>query len=115
MPSFCHSIDISLDGAIRVACPMQKMLLCVSALATDTVIYHPNGRIFQSQSHVDVVAFDGTNKNNLVRYAKLWTRGVSFMAKDIPVVYLVDEAGLRSSADNFGHIKNDYAMEVFNT
>ncbi|XP_031617044.1 uncharacterized protein LOC116336946 [Contarinia nasturtii] len=108
-------IDISLDGAIRVACPTQKILICVSAMATNIVIYHPNGRIFQSQSHVDVVAFDGTYQNNLVRYAKFWTKGISFMARDIPVVYLVDEGGLRSSIDNFVHIRNDYAMEVFNS
>lgn len=36
------------------------------------------------------------------------------MAKDIPVVYLVDEAGLRSSVDHFVHIKKECALDVFN-
>lgn len=44
----------------------------------------------------------------------MWQRGISFMAKDVPVVYLVDEAGLRSSVDHFIHIKRDYALNVFN-
>lgn len=36
------------------------------------------------------------------------------MAKDVPVAYLVDEAGLRSSIDHFISIKKDYALDVFN-
>lgn len=108
------SIDISMDRAIRITCPMQKVLVCVSSTAMNTVIYHPNGRIFQNNSRVDLVAFDGAHQNNLLRYAKFWQKGISFMAKDVPVVYLVDEAGLRSSVDHFIHIKKDYALDVFN-
>lgn len=93
---------------------MQKMLICVSGSTMNTVIFHPNGRVFQNNSRINVVAFDGTHQNNLLRYAKLWQKGISFMAKDIPVVYLVDEAGLRSSIDHFIHIKKDYALDVFN-
>lgn len=112
--TFFDSIDISLDRAIRIACPMQKILVCISGSTTNAVIYHPNGRIFQNNSRVDLVAFDGSHQNNLLRCAKIWQKGISFMAKDIPVVYLVDEAGLRSSVDHFIHIKKDYALEVFN-
>ncbi|XP_055299731.1 uncharacterized protein LOC129567135 isoform X2 [Sitodiplosis mosellana] len=107
-------IDISLDRAIRIACPMQKILVCISGSTTNAVIFHPNGRIFQNNSRVDLVAFDGSHQNNLLRCAKIWQKGISFMAKDIPVVYLVDEAGLRSSVDHFVHIKKDCALEVFN-
>lgn len=80
----------------------------------NSIIYHPNGRIFQNNLRIDLVAFDGTHQNNLLRYAKIWQKGISFMAKDVPVVYLVDEAGLRSSIDHFIQIKKDYAIDVFN-
>lgn len=48
------------------------------------------------------------------RYAKFWQKGISFMAKDVPLVYLVDEGGLRSSIDHFIHIRKDSAYDVFN-
>lgn len=108
------SVDISIDRAIRVACPTQKILVCISNSTVSSVIYHPNGRILQNNLRIDLVAFDGTHQNNLLRYAKIWQKGISFMAKDVPVVYLVDEAGLRSSVDHFIQIKKDYAFEVFN-
>ena len=86
---------------------------------------------------VDLVAFDGTQQNNLLRsvqcgidekknigynlfeilicrYAKFWQKGISFMAKDVPLVYLVDEGGLRSSIDHFIHIRKDSVYDVFN-
>lgn len=37
------------------------------------------------------------------------------MAQDIPLVYLVDEGGLRSSIDHFTPIRKDSAHDVFNT
>lgn len=36
------------------------------------------------------------------------------MAQDIPLVYLVDEGGLRSSIDHFTPIRKDSAHDVFN-
>lgn len=93
---------------------MQKMHACVSGSTINATIFHPNGRIFQNDSRIDLVAFDGLNQNNLLRYAKICHKGISFMAKGIPVVYLVDEAGLRSSIDHFIHIEKDCAMDVFN-
>lgn len=90
------------------------MLICISGSTTNAVVFHPNGRICQNNLRVDLVAFDGTHQNNLLRYAKFWQKGISFMAKDVPVAYLVDEAGLRSSIDHFISIKKDYALDVFN-
>lgn len=114
MMFYIRSIDISLDRAIKITCPMLKILVCISGSTMNTVIFHPNGRICQNDTRVDLVAFDGSYQNNLIRYAKFWQKGISFMAKDVPMAYLVDEAGLRSSVDHFVHIKKEYAFEVFN-
>lgn len=108
------SVDISVDRSIRIACPQQKMMVCISGSTMNTVVFHPNGRISQNNLRVDLVAFDGSHQNNLLRYAKFWQKGISFMAKDVPVAYLVDEAGLRSSIDHFISIKKDYAQDIFN-
>lgn len=116
---------------------MQKIVVCISDTAANTVVFHPNGRICQNNMRVDLVAFDGAHQNNLLRlvqhrrcsfefsisksifffcrYAKFWQKGISFMAKDVPLVYLVDEGGLRSSIDHFIHIRKDSAHDVFNT
>lgn len=107
-------IDISLDHAIRVSYPAQKIHACISGSTNSVVVLHPNGRIFQNDSRVNLVAFDGSKQNTLLRYAKICHKGISFMAKDVPVVYLVDEGGLRSSTDHFIHIEKDMALEVFN-
>lgn len=61
------SIDISLDQAIRIACPTQKLLVCISDTTANTVVFHPNGRICQNNMRVDLVAFDGSHQNNLLR------------------------------------------------
>lgn len=108
------SIDISLDHAIRVSYPAQKIHACISGSTNSVVVLHPNGRIFQNDSRVNLVAFDGSKQNTLLRYAKICHKGISFMAKDVPVVYLVDEGGLRSSTGHFIHIEKDLALEVFN-
>lgn len=44
----------------------------------------------------------------------MWYKGISFTAKDIPLVYLVDEAGLRTTVDRFLDIKDEFAFDVFN-
>lgn len=63
-----NRIKISLDQAIRVEIPRQKIQLNVSNSAKAASLLHPNGRILQDQdsSRVDIVAFDGNGKNNYV-------------------------------------------------
>lgn len=65
------SIDISLDCAIKIACPTQKLLVCISDTAANTVVFHPNGRIYQNNMRVDLVAFDGSHQNNLIRFVRI--------------------------------------------
>lgn len=65
------SIDISLDRAIKITCPTQKILVCISDTATKTVVFHPNGRIYQNDMRTDLVAFDGLHQNNLLRFVPL--------------------------------------------
>lgn len=55
---------MSLDRAIRVVFPLQNILIAVSNTASAAAIFHPNGRVVQNSSRVDVVAHDGVRHNN---------------------------------------------------
>lgn len=67
-----HSIEITMDQAIRINCPMQKITVHVSSSASATSIIHPNGKILQNNSLVDIVAHDGLHRNELL-YVCLFT------------------------------------------
>lgn len=43
----------------------------------------------------------------------MWYKGISFSAKDIPVVYLIDEAGLRTCVDRFIDIESQHTHNIF--
>lgn len=43
----------------------------------------------------------------------MWYKGVSFSSREIPIAYLVDEAGLRTSKDRFSDISERYAFDAF--
>lgn len=45
--------------------------------------------------------------------AKLWFKGITFTAENIPIVYLLDEAGLRTTNDRFFDIKKNFAIKAF--
>lgn len=49
---------------------MQKIMVCISDTTANTVIFHPNGRICQNNMRVDLVAFDGSHQNNLLRFVR---------------------------------------------
>lgn len=52
-----------MDQAIRINCPVQKMTVNVSSSACSTSILHPNGKILQNSTLVDIVTYDGNRRN----------------------------------------------------
>ncbi|XP_033149146.1 uncharacterized protein LOC108595913 [Drosophila busckii] len=77
------------------------------------LLIHPNGRILQSGSKVEIVTYDGMKANNFVRYAKMWYKGVSFTSESCALIYLVDTAGTRTTTDTFTDLTKDYTLAVF--
>ncbi|XP_062129980.1 uncharacterized protein LOC133841477 isoform X1 [Drosophila sulfurigaster albostrigata] len=106
-------IDMTLDKAVRVLNQRSMVAVSLSRNGTNSALIHPNGRILQSGSKVEIVTFDGMKTNNFVRYAKMWYKGVSFTSESCALVYLVDTAGTRTTTDTFTDLTKDYTLAVF--
>ncbi|KAH8370919.1 hypothetical protein KR093_005540, partial [Drosophila rubida] len=106
-------IDMTLDKAVRVLNQRSMVAVSLSRNGTNSALIHPNGRILQSGSKVEIVTYDGMKTNNFVRYAKMWYKGVSFTSESCALVYLVDTAGTRTTTDTFTDLTKDYTLAVF--
>ena len=69
---------------------------------------HPMGRLLQYGLRVEVQVEDEMSVKN----AKVHPKGISFTANNMALVYLLDDAGARSTSDMFHDL---YASHVVNT
>ncbi|XP_055838705.1 uncharacterized protein LOC129906807 [Episyrphus balteatus] len=106
-------IDMTLDKAVRVFNTRSMVALALSSNGSVSAMVHPNGRVHQNGSRVEIVTYDGMKSNNYVRYAKMWYKGVSFTSENCALTYLVDTAGTRTTTDSFIDMSKDYTIFVF--
>ena len=69
---------------------------------------HPSGRLLQYGSRIEVQVEDKMSVKN----AKVHPKGISFTANNMALVYLLDEAGARSTSDMFHDL---YATNIVDT
>ncbi|XP_037085734.1 uncharacterized protein LOC119106233 [Pollicipes pollicipes] len=103
-------VDLSLNGSVRVINFKSNIVLAISATGTSVALMHPNGRVYQYGSRVEIRTND-TEGN--CKYAKMWYKGVSFTSDSCALVYLVDAAGTRSTTDTFSDLNRDFSLDVF--
>ncbi|CAD7078019.1 unnamed protein product [Hermetia illucens] len=106
-------VDMTLDKAVRVVNQRSRVAISLSSNGSSSALIHPNGRVYQYGSRVEIVAYDGMKTNNYVRYAKMWYKGVSFTSENCALTYLVDAAGTRTTSDSFTDMSKDYTIAVF--
>ncbi|XP_061399619.1 uncharacterized protein LOC133335353 [Musca vetustissima] len=106
-------IDMTLDKAVRVLNQRSMVAIGLSSNSNSSALIHPNGRVLQSGTKVELVTYDGMKTNNYVRYAKMWYKGVSFTSETCALIYLVDTAGTRTTTDTFTDLTKDYTLTVF--
>lgn len=94
-------VDISPNQGIRVVNHRKGSSLSLSGCGTQMALVHPQGRVLQYNSRIEVQAEDGQPCLPVIKNAKMWPRGVSFTANNYALVYLVDQAGARSTTDTF--------------
>uniref|UniRef100_A0A1B0CCM3 Uncharacterized protein n=1 Tax=Lutzomyia longipalpis TaxID=7200 RepID=A0A1B0CCM3_LUTLO len=111
--SLCRSIEMTLDRAVRVINSHSKVAVALSNTGNSSALIHPNGRVYQYGSKVEIITYDGMRKNNFVRYAKMWQKGVSFTSQHCALVYLVDTAGTRTTTDSFTDMSQDLTKALF--
>jgi len=101
-------VDIAPNQAIRVVNPRKSVTLGLSGCATQMAMVHPQGRVLQYNSRIEVQVESYPSIKN----AKMWPKGVSFTSNNSALVYLVDSAGARSTTDTFHDL---YAENIADT
>lgn len=95
------TVDISPNQGVRIVNHRKRVSISLSGCGTSMALVHPQGRVFQYNSRIEVQTQDQFSYRPVVKNAKMWPRGVSFTASNYALVYLVDQAGARSTTDTF--------------
>ncbi|XP_011503349.1 PREDICTED: uncharacterized protein LOC105366555 [Ceratosolen solmsi marchali] len=103
-------VDMTIDRAVRVINFKNNIVLSLSDSGFASALLHPNGRMYQHGSRVEILAHDVHGNN---KYAKMWYKGVSFTSEQCALVYLVDAAGTRTTTDSFSDMSQDFSVKVF--
>ena len=90
-------VDISSEGAVRLSNPAQNTYIAVSPCFTQMTAIHPMGRVLRYGPRAEVSLEDPVSVKN----AKVHPGGVSFTANNCALVYMLDEAGIRTTSDSF--------------
>ncbi|XP_075210361.1 wurstfest [Lycorma delicatula] len=103
-------VDMTLDRSVRVINFKNNIVVALGGTGSASALLHPNGRIYQYGSRVEILAHDSHGNN---KYAKMWYKGVSFTSEQCALVYLVDSAGTRTTTDTFSDMNYDFSLPIF--
>ena len=92
---------------MQILNPEKNISLSLSGCATQMALVHPQGRVLQYNSRIEVHSRGSYVEKN----AKIWPRGISFTASNCAIVYLVDQAGTRSTSDQFHDLYSEDSSE----
>jgi len=101
-------LDICINMAVRLMNMSKQSYITLSASTKHAAIIHPKGRILVYEPRVEIQTEDSMSVKN----AKVYPRGISFTANNMALVYLLDEAGARSTSDMFHDL---YATHIVDT
>jgi len=90
-------LDIAPNLAVRMRNVRHESTIALSACSTQMALVHPRGRVLQYGPRVEIQIEDTISIKN----AKIHPKGASFTANNCALVYLLDEAGARSTSDMF--------------
>ena len=101
-------LDLNTSMGIRLKNPSKNSSITLSDSTKHAAVIHPKGRVLIYEPRVEVQTEDDLNVKN----AKIYPRGISFTANNMALVYLLDEAGARSTSDMFHDL---YATNIVDT
>ena len=101
-------VNVGPNDAIHIQNKRRKIGLTLSGCATQMAMVHPQGRVFQYSSRIEIQAKDALNSSS-DKNAKMWPKGISFTSNNCALIYLVDSAGTRSTTDMFHDL---YASDI---
>ncbi len=100
-------INVGPNYALQIINTAKDTSLALSGCATQMALIHPEGCVLQYTSRVEVHSRSALGEKN----AKIWPRGISFTSSNCAIVYLVDEAGTRSTSDFFHDLYSEDITE----
>lgn len=103
-------VDLTVDKAIRLLNYESNIILALGSNGASAAMIHPSGSVYQYGSRVEITTPDPVGNT---KYAKMWYKGVSFTSEKCALVYLVDQAGTRTTTDTFSDMSGDFSMPVF--
>ena len=89
-------VEVGLNSAVSILNKDKKIHISLSNCGTEMALTHPQGRVLQYNSRVEIHTRNGIDKS-----AKIWPKGISFTSSNCALIYLVDSAGTRSTTDFF--------------
>ena len=101
-------LDIANDLSVQVHNPEQQSCIAMSGDLRDVAIIHPQGRALVYHPRVEFQVGDHHSLKN----AKFYSKGISFTADNLALVYLLDEAGVRSTSDIFHNLQGTNTVET---
>ncbi|CAG9799630.1 unnamed protein product [Chironomus riparius] len=105
-------VFISVEGGVLVE--NGDISISVSSNKFLSSLKHPMGRISQIGDRADIVAYDGMDNNNFIRYAKIWKDCIALTARGCALTYLVDTAGTRTTSEQVNRDwSHDYCRETY--
>ena len=99
---------MNTNMGMRLRNPVKDTAITLSDSTKQAAVIHPKGRVLVYEPRVEVQTEDDLNVKN----AKIYPRGISFTANNMALVYLLDEAGARSTSDMFHDL---YATNIVDT
>lgn len=61
---YLFRVDMTLDKAIRLTNNRSRITMSLSSNGGSAALIHPNGKVYQFGSFVEIVAYDGNDTNN---------------------------------------------------
>ena len=101
-------LDLNTSMGMRLNNHSKDSSITLSDSTKHAAVIHPKGRVLIYEPRVEVQTEDDLNVKN----AKIYPRGISFTANNMALVYLLDEAGARSTSDMFHDL---YATNIVDT
>lgn len=62
---FC-SVEMTMNKAVRVTNMKSRIVISLESSANSAALIHPNGRVYQYGSRVEIVAYDGMHNNRFM-------------------------------------------------
>lgn len=57
---------MTLDKSVRVVNSKSRIAIALDSSTSSAALFHPNGKVYQFGTQVEIVAYDGMQSNNFV-------------------------------------------------